>query len=174
MTPLRRLVLALVTGVLVLAACGSDSEVGKNELFEFDQDQAERLGATSSTDKAGTTTTAAASKVTTTTQASATTMQVTTTAPPEKQEVSVEVRICDDTQGCPNQFDPRIAIVGVGGKVRFKNTGTKTYSVQATNGAFSSPPIKPGAVWVYTATTRGQFDYADGSRPYAVGTIQVQ
>jgi plastocyanin len=167
-----RTLILVVAALVTFTACGGGDEVGDESLFEFDQDQAERLGGTSTTadpgDAVATTTTAAAQATTTTAP------QVTTTLPPEQQEVSVEVKICDDDQGCANQYDPRIADVPVGGKVRFVNRGTKTYAVESTSGAFASGPIAPGKVWVYTATQPGTFDYTGGAgRPYAVGTVRV-
>jgi plastocyanin len=163
-----------VTAIVGLTACGGGGDVGEESLFEFDQDQAERLGGSSTTDPAaqaaGQTTTTAAQQQTTTTAP-----RSTTTLPPERQAVSVEVRICDDDQGCANQYDPRIVDVPVGGKVRFVNAGTKPYAVESTSGAFApSGPIAPGKAWVHTATQPGSFDYSGGAgRPYAVGTIRV-
>jgi plastocyanin len=167
-----RALAAALTLLVGLTACGGGDEVGDEALFEFDQDQAERLGGTSTTagkDAAAQTTTTAVQQTTTTAR------QVATTLAPEKQAVSVEVKICDDDQGCANQYDPRIVDVPVGGKVRFVNAGSKPYAVESTSGAFQpSGPIAPGKAWVYSATQPGSFDYTGGAgRPYAVGTIRV-
>lgn len=159
--------------LLILAACGEDNSVGGGEVFEFDQQQAEALGGSTTTtsEVAGTvpdqtSTTLAASQSTTTVQ------QTTTTLPPEEQEVSVEVLIQEDATG--QAFSPRIVAIPVGGKVRFVNHTSMARSVVADNGAFHSGDIPPGGVWIFEATSPGQFNYTDGTRPYAVGTVDVQ
>lgn len=165
---LRTLALG-AAGVLFVAACGSDSSVGDESNLAFDQDNAPAFGAT--TTVATTSTTLVPTTVAPATTAPATTAAptTTTTLPPEQQEVSIEVKILDTSP----YFDPSVAAVPVGGKIRFLNTGTGTYSVLSDNGAFDSGPIAPGAVWIYDANTPGQFNYSDGGRPFAVGQFQV-
>jgi hypothetical protein len=41
-------------------------------------------------------------------------------------------------------------------------------------GVFDSGPIAPGATWDWVAQGAGDYNYSDGTRPYAVGTIQVR
>lgn len=170
MTRPLTLLLALA---LLLAACGEDNSVGGGEVFEFDQQQAEALGGSTTTTAAPentvpdqSTTTVAADQTTTTVQ------QTTTTLPPEEQQVSVEVLIQEDATG--QAFAPRIVAIPVGGKVRFVNTTSVARSVVADNGAFDSGNIAPGGVWIFEATSPGQYNYTDGTRPYAVGTVDVQ
>lgn len=173
MSPLRRsfaIALLPVLAVTVLAACGGKDKVGDDDLLAFDQEQANQLGASSTTETtaggaATTAPTATTAAPTQTTQAPATTL------PPEQQQVTVEVVIQDDAQGAP--FTPNVVRVAVGGKVRFLNKGTRAYSIVAQNGAFASPPIAPGSAWIYDATTPGDFNYSDDVRTYSQGTIQV-
>ena len=171
-TMIRRIIFLLALS-LAAAACGDDTSVGDDALFQFDQDQANALGGSTTvpvteapaTIPQETTTTVAATTETTA-------APVATTVPPEQQEVSIEIIVSDDGQG-NGPFDPRVAAIRVGGKVRFVNQGTVAHSVVADNGAFSSGEIAPGGVWIYTAEFPGQFNYSDGARPYAVGTIDV-
>lgn len=166
--PLRvlRPLVAVVLLPLAFAACGSSGKVGDKDLLAFDPEQAKDLGATTTTApvdpgaEAGNTTTTAAPM-----------QAASTTVPPQQQQVTVEVTIQDDEQGAP--FTPNVVRVAVKSKVRFVNKGTKTYSIVAQNGAFTSPPIAPGAAWIYEANTPGNFNYSDDVRTYAQGTIQV-
>lgn len=163
--------LLAVVALVALAACGGKDKVGDEDLLAFDQEQANQLGASSTTDTTvgGIATTVAPTDVTA--APTQTTSAPATTLPPEQQQVTVEVLIQDDEQGAP--FTPNVVRVAVGGKVRFLNKGTKTYSIVAQNGAFASPPIAPGAAWIYDATTPGNFNYSDDVRTYSQGTIQV-
>lgn len=169
-TPLRPIRLRGVAAVLllslVLAACSSSGKVGDEDLLAFDPEQAKDLGATTTT--AGADPGAQAESTTTTAPPAA---AANTTLPPQQQEVTVEVIIQDDEQGAP--FTPNVVRVAVKSKVRFLNKGTKTYSIVAQNGAFTSPPIAPGGAWIYEASTPGSFNYSDDVRTYAQGTIQV-
>lgn len=170
MTSLRRPIALAVVSLAALTACGGADKVGDDDLLAFDQEQANQLGASSTTDTTAGSTEAAAA--TDTTAAPAPTAPApTTTLPPEQQEVTVEVTIQDDEQGAP--FTPNVVRVAVGGKVRFVNKGAKTYSIVAQDGSFASPPIAPGAAWIYDATTPGSFNYSDDVRTYSQGTIQV-
>jgi len=163
---LRLLAVALAVASLV-AACGGDESVGDDDAFAFDQDQAEAFGASTTaptTSVPGGPTDTVVPGPTTSAPAAAT-----TTVPPAQQQVSVEVKILD---GSP-YFVENYVVIPVGGKIRFLNAGTATYSVVSDAGAFDSGPIAPGAVWIYDANTPGQFNYSDGSRPFAVGQFQV-
>lgn len=167
-TPLRRRgVAAVLLLSLVLAACSSSGKVGDEDLLAFDPEQAKDLGATTTT--AGADPGAQVEGTTTTAPPAAAANN--TTLPPQQQEVTVEVVIQDDEQGAP--FTPNVVRVAVKSKVRFLNKGTKTYSIVAQNGAFTSPPIAPGGAWIYEASTPGNFNYSDDVRTYAQGTIQV-
>lgn len=168
-----KLIALLLTTALAVAACGEDSSVGSDELLEGGATGETRLGETT------TTTTTTEAPVTAEPEAAAPTTAAPTTAPPETappttqavQQVSLEVAIQPDSAG--NHFEPRIGRVFAGSIVRFTNTDSVPRSVQADNGSFASGPIAPGATWDYTASTPGTFNYTDGTRPYALGTLEV-
>lgn len=171
---MNRILIALTSLALLLAACGEDNSVGNDATFEFDQQQAEALGGSTTTTAAPTEDTVPEATTTTVDGATNTTVaqqQATTTLPPEQQEVSIEVLIQEDSSG--QAFKERIVAVPVGGKVRFVNATSVPRSVVADNGAFDSGPIAPGAVWIWTANAPGTYNYTDGTRPYAVGTVDV-
>ena len=72
------------------------------------------------------------------------------------------------------QFAPKDATVKVGQTVKWVNQDTQARSVVSDDGrSFSSPAIAPGASWTYQANTPGTFAYHDGTRPYAVATLEV-
>ncbi len=165
MKPLLRTLALLLLAALVVASCGSDEKVGNDAALQFDQDDASAFGATTTT----TSTTVPAETATSVEATTTTVAQTTTTLPPEEQAVSIEVQILD---GSP-YFDPSVATVPVGATIRFRNAGTGTYSVVSDTGQFDSGPLAPGEVWIYQASTPGQFNYTDGGRPFAVGQFQV-
>lgn len=163
-TTLARLLVALLALTLVLGACGKEKSVGDESLLEGTDESGEgpRLGET-------TTTTAAPAGDTPTTAAPQATTAPPTTAPAAP---SVEVSIGSDTTA-GGQFQPRVAQVPSGAIVRFINNDTVARSVVADGGAFDSGPIAPGASWDWVAGGAGSYNYSDGTRPYAVGSIEV-
>ena len=162
---------ALLVG-LALAGCGSNNKVGDKSLVNFKDQTQQRLGGTSTT-VGGPATTAAGGGGhlgiggATTTAAP----RVATTQPPQQQQ-SFEIDINGDNAGT-TQFDPSAARVFAGTTVRFVNKDTVTRSVESDSGAFASGSIAPGASWSYKAGSAGQFNYHDGTRPYAVGSLEV-
>ena len=154
------LVLALV---LLAGACSSKKDVGSDSLLKgTDNKQGDtRLGET-------TTTTAPKGQPTTTAKPTA------TTAPPTTQAAApaVEVTINSDTTA-GGQFQPRVVQVPAGSIVRFINKDSAARSVVSDDGVFNSGDIAPGRTWDWTAGGAGTYNYSDGSRPYAVGTIDV-
>lgn len=170
MNRIVRSVALLPVLVLPLSACGGDESVGDESVLQFDQEDSAAFGATTTVPIS--TTTALPAPVQAEGEATTTTTvveQTTTTLPPEQQEVSIEIRVLDNSP----YFDPSRAAVPVGGKVRFVNAGTGTFSVVSDTGAFDSGPIAPGGVWIYDANTPGVYNYSDGSRPFAVGSFEV-
>lgn len=165
--------LSLIVVVLALAAavagCGKSNKVGDESLLNFKDQTNERLGST--------TTTAAPEETTTSTttggnkagigQTTTTAKQVTTTT----QVAAVEIVIKGDDS--PTQFNPGEASVYVNSYVRWVNQDTKERSVRADDRTFISPPIPPGGSWTWKATKTGRFNYVDGTRPYAVGVLEV-
>ncbi|MBV8690918.1 MAG: hypothetical protein JOY57_04610 [Actinobacteria bacterium] len=171
---MSRKVVVLVAVVLLAGlagACGGNNKVGSKSLVNFKDQAQQRLGATTTT-VATTATTAAGGgghlgigAVTTTTAAP----RATTTAPPAQ---AFEIEINGDNSGT-TQFDPPAARVYAGTTVKFTNKDTVARSVEADNGGFNSGPIAPNASWSYKTSAPGQFNYHDGTRPYAVGSLEV-
>jgi plastocyanin len=159
----RTLLVALLA-VAALGACSSDTKTGDQSSLAFDQEQAGKFGASTSTTEAGATeTTAAPTTAPPTTGAN-------TTLPPEQQQVTIDVSI----NGQSPYFDPSLVQVVAGSKVRFTNNDSQEHSVVSDVGAFDSGPIAPGKAWIFDATSAGRFNYSDGGRPFAVGAIEVQ
>ena len=158
---MKRIVI-LIAAIALLGACSSDSKVGDESSLQFDQEQADQFGATTSTTEAGVTETTAVEGV-------ATTAAPSTTLPVAEQEVTIDVSINDQSP----YYDPGLVQVRLGSKVRFTNNGATEHSVTSDTGAFDSGPIAPGAAWIFEATTAGKFNYSDSARPFAVGTIEV-
>jgi plastocyanin len=104
-----------------------------------------------------------------TTAAPVTTAKAVTTTTQRK---AFEITINNDKTG-DTQFVPNAARVYSGTIVRFKNVDSVPRSVVADNQAFNSGPIAPGGTWDYTAGTVGKFNFKDGTRPYAVGSLEV-
>ena len=178
------LLLALMA-VVTSAACGSDNKVGDKSLLDFKEQANNRLGETTTTTAAPTTTTAKGS-VTTTTKpgqkpgAAATTTTVkagtastattATTAPANLQTIREIFIQGDDAEVA---LEPQIQTAYTGSVIRWINKDTVPRSVRADSGQFASPSIAPGASWDYTATTVGNFAYADDTRPYVKGELRV-
>lgn len=173
---MKRFILLAVIAVLVtgLGACSDSSKVGEG----VDDSPLGKGGEPKSGAIRDTTTTAA--PVTTappTTKPPATTAKpVTTTAKPvattQAAQIALTIGIYSDTSG-KNQFEPRQAGVQRGSTVRWQNFDSTARSVEDSNGAFKSPLIPPGGTWDFKASTAGKFNYSDGTRPYAVGELNV-
>ncbi|HEX4904855.1 MAG TPA: hypothetical protein VFU93_05360 [Acidimicrobiales bacterium] len=159
-----RLLAALFALTLLASACGDEKSVGDESLLEGTDESGEgpRLGET-------TTTTAAPAGETPSTTAPQATTAPPTTAPAAP---SVEISIASDTTA-GGQFQPRVAQVPSGAIVRFINNDSVERSVVADGGAFDSGPIAPGGTWDWVAGGAGSYNYSDGTRPYAVGSIEV-
>ena len=178
--PRRRtaLVAVVVAAVATLVACGDSSKVGEGlEVKQGGEEATCRLGecttttSTTSTTIATTTTRPTAVPVTrqSTTTSPTAPPSTTTTAP---RQATFVIKIQSDTAS-GGQFLPRLATVRPGTIVRWTNTDSVARSVQADEGQFESPPIPPGGAYDYKADAAGSYNYHDGTRPYAVGTLQV-
>lgn len=159
----RGWVVAMTVLALVAVSCGGDTEVGEG--VEIVDGEGQGGGAIRDT-----TTTAPPTSTPETTEASVDTAPR-TTAPPTTQAPVNEILVQDDTQGA--QFEPRILQVPRGQVVRWRNVGTRTYSVVFDDGSFTTGDIPPGGSADWRADRVGTFDYHDGHRPYAVGRVQV-
>jgi plastocyanin len=173
---------------LAMSACAKQKSVGSDQLLNF-KDQAKsdcRLG----TCKDTTTTAAtaetsppqksgiqsAAATTTTTDKAKAAAQQQAQEQAQQQavQAATLTVAVNGDSSGGPSQFDPSQTRVYQGSFIKWVNKDSVPRSVESDDGTtFSSGPIGPGASWTYTAKTPGLFNYHDGTRPYAVATLEV-
>lgn len=178
---LRLLAASLV--VLLLGACGEDNKVGSDvDLGIKSQVEQQRLGARTTTTTAIATTVpppagkagvGEASTTTTTARPVATTAAPTTTTTAQPQErVALEIGVNGDNSGT-SQFDPSAARVYVGSLVKWTNNDSQPRSIEADGGEFSSGTLQPGQSFTFRAAAAGKFNYHDGTRPYAVASLEV-
>ncbi len=172
--PARRSVAVLFAISALLAACGEDNEVGDDALFDFDPEQAEALGGSTTVPTTApvegveqTTTTVAQQTTTTVAQ------QTTTTVAAAEREVSEEVLVRDDGQDGQGQFTPNVVQIRAGGTIRFKNIGTQARTVVFESLGVRVGPIAPGSVEIFKPEFIGDFNYVDDTRPYAGGKVIV-
>ena len=172
----RTVILFAILTLLFAGACSEDNEVGSG--VKVDKNAAgsnNRLGATTTTAAAPTTTAAATATTAAPTAPTAAPKSTTTTAAPTTtapKATAFEISINGDNSG-KKQFDPPQAGVRLGTVVRWVNTDSVDRVVQSEEAGFQSPPIPPGGSWEYKTDTKGTFNYQDGTRPYAVGVLQV-
>jgi plastocyanin len=178
----RTLTVIAVLAAVALAGCGKSNKVGDKSLLNF-QDQANaRLGERTSTTVGGPATTAPAGKAavggsTPTTQSAAqqqAAQQAQQQAQQQRQQAAtIEIAINGD--GAQTQFDPSAIRVPRGAYLKFINKDSVARSVLSDDGStFQSPSIAPGGTWTWQANTTGSFPFHDGTRPYAVGTVEVR
>ena len=165
---MKRLVFAIAVLGLLLAGCGEDNSVGGSDLLEgTDGAGGTRLGEETTTVPPPVT---EAPPVTEPSGPATTKPAPTTTAKPAAQGYPIKIQA--DQAG--TQFEPRVAQVFAGTPVTWTNHDSVPRSVEFADQSFTSGPIAPGASVTYTANRAGEFNYSDGTRPYAVGTLKVQ
>lgn len=163
---MKKLVVPAVMFALVLAGCSEGRRYGSGDITDFTTKPQGDL----------TPTTAAApptsvTPVTNTPGPSTTARPApTTTAKPQRQGYAIKIQA--DQAG--TQFEPRVAQVFVGTPITWTNTDSQPRSVEFSDQSFVSGPIAPGGSVTFTANRAGEFNYSDGTRPYAVGTLRVQ
>lgn len=166
---LRLLTAAIATLGLLLAGCSDGSSVGDKGLLEgTDGSGGTRLGETTTTATPETTAAPApppGGGATTTARPA----PATTARPPAQ---GYQIKIQSDQAG--TQFEPRVAQVFAGTPVTWTNTDSVPRSVEFADQSYLSGPIPPGGTATFTANRAGEFNYSDGTRPYAVGTLRVQ
>lgn len=175
MKSIRVSALVVVLVALVAAGCSSDNKVGEDvDLSIGKQVDQQRLGQATTTLAPPPTVAgaqpggpAAIGRATTTTKAPETT---TTT---QRKEQFFEIGIFGDNSGS-SQFNPSAVAVARGVNIRWTNRDTVARSVEAENGAFNSGMIPPGGTFIWKADKAGAFNYTDGTRPYAVGRLEVR
>lgn len=163
-------VAAAIAVVALVAACGESNEVGSGVDLNFEDQVNQSLDATTTTSPPTTVAgggqqQGAIGEATTTTKP-----PVATTAAPIQH---FEVAIRGDRAGT-SQFDPPVAVVKAGTLVRWTNTDSKPRSVVADGGQFDSGMLAPGATFVWKASGSGRINYSDGTRPYAVGAVEIR
>jgi len=167
---LRILLCTTAAVALLIAGCSEGSTVGDKGLLEgTDGSGGTRLGETTTTATPETTAPPApepGAGATTTAKPAA----ATTTAKPQAKGFPIKIQ--PDSAG--TQFEPRVAQVFAGTPVTWTNTDSVARSVEFSDQSYNSGPIPPGGSATFTANRAGEFNYSDGTRPYAVGTLKVQ
>lgn len=167
---IRRVIPVLVlTAVATMASACGDTHVGSSDLFKNISDKATPPPAVATATPTAPPTARPTAATRVTPPPVKATPKPTATPRPAPQ---FAIDIYGDNTGQP-QFNPSPVRVYVGTVVVFTNNDNVARSVVADGGAFNSGPIAPGKSWSYTASSAGTFDYHDGTRPYAVGTLQV-
>ena len=163
---MRRLTVHAVVALALLAgACGGSNEVGSDPLLNVkDKLPEKQLGERTTTTQA----------VTTTAQPASLGLKPSTTRPTATtiaRELVIKVNSDRDPAG---KFAPNTATVFTSYPVRFENTDTVARSVVFQGkDTRRSPLIAPGQSWTTTFAAAGSYNYQDGTRPYAVGSITV-
>ncbi|HUR48044.1 MAG TPA: cupredoxin domain-containing protein [Acidimicrobiales bacterium] len=163
---MKKLTTAAALLALLAAACGSETRYGPGGGFDNANGSEGAIRSSSTVPPETTAPPAAAPSNTPTTAKPATT----TTAKPAAQGYPIKIQA--DQAG--TQFEPRVAQVFAGTPVTWTNTDSVARSVEFSDQSFVSGPIAPGASVTFTANRAGEFNYSDGTRPYAVGTLRVQ
>jgi plastocyanin len=167
-----RLTSLLAVIALAIAACGSSNKVGSG-VKGLDLGDAAKRAAIEATSTTASPTTVANRGALGIGATSTTARPTTTSTPPTTQAIpTFDIAVYGDS-GSTSQFDPSQVRVFKGTVVRWTNKDKVARSVEADTGAFNSGPIQPGATFTYKAQTPGSFNYHDGTRPYAVGSIEV-
>ena len=163
---MKKLLVATAMLALVLAGCGDERGYGSGAIATF---ETKPQGDLTPTTAAPTSTTA--KPVTNASSPPATARPTpSTTARPETKGYPIKIQA--DQAG--TQFEPRVAQVFVGTPITWTNTDSQPRSVEFSDQSYVSGPIPPGGSVTFTANRAGEFNYSDGTRPYAVGTLRVQ
>ncbi|MGI8792054.1 MAG: cupredoxin domain-containing protein [Acidimicrobiales bacterium] len=156
------LALLMLTGV----ACGEKNEIGSGVVVDGDGGSGDGAIRDSTT----TTPTTAAPQETTVTTASKPPPTTKQTAPPTTQQsVALTIKIANRSQ-----YDPSVGGIRVGQLVEWVNNDSIARRIVASDGAFSSPPIAPGATFQWKANVAGEHNYSDPDVPFGVGKLVVQ
>ncbi len=150
--------------LLFATSCAEEHGVGDESLLDFQEREQQRLGQASPTPSPEPQEQAPPPK-----EKQGVGQQPAQQAQP--QQPAIEVAIQSDNSS--SAFDPSVVRVSKGGKVSWVNKDSVPRSVEAYSGAFKSGPIAPGESWTWTATVSGKHSYHDGTRPYAVASLEV-
>lgn len=162
-----RLVVPMLATLLALASCGSSTKVGDESQLNFKDQANSRLGERSPSPSLAAKTGAPPD------QKQAVGSPTPNAKPSQQatQQAAITVAINSDSAG--SAFDPSAVRVSKGSKVTWVNKDSVARSVEADDGHFNSGNLNPGASFTYVAGQLGKFNYHDGSRPYAIGSIEV-
>jgi plastocyanin len=153
-----RLGLVLLVLAFGVAACSSNEKVGTGLKTGVTGGSGQRLG----------------ERTTTTTPATTTTAKAVTTTRPRPTTTVAQAALEIHIKAQSPQFDPAVGAVRAGSVVRWINSDSQPRSVESDDpGVFTSPMIPPGGSWDFKTKSTGSFNYHDGTRPYAVGQLQV-
>jgi len=172
-----RILVGIVVAAILLAACSGSTTVGKNlQTQGFSGQTSGQLGdeTTTTTRVAAPPTTARATAVTQPHHAApspTTTPAAAPKATTPTQQVAIQIAINSDSASA--QFVPAVAKIYTGTCAQFTNDDSVPRSVVADDNTFASPLISPGQHWVLCLSTPGTHNYHDGTRPYAVGTLEA-
>jgi plastocyanin len=161
--------------LLGLAGCSSNNKVGSGVDLNVKNaaGQGAIRGSTTTAAPAATTVPAGSGALGKTTTTPAPTTAPPTTAPPTTvQQTALEIAVNGDSSGV-SQFDPSQARVYAGSIVKWTNKDSQPRSIEADQGEFASPKLNPGESFTYKANSAGKFNYHDGTRPYAVASLEV-
>lgn len=164
---MKKLVALASMLALALAGCGDRTDYGNQDLATFETKPQGDLGSTTTVEAAP-----AAADTDEGPAETTTTSRPTTTTTTRPQAKSYPIKIQADSAG--TQFEPRVAQVFVGTPVSWTNTDSVPRSVEFSDQSYVSGPIPPGGSVTFTPNRAGEFNYSDGTRPYAVGTLRVQ
>jgi plastocyanin len=165
----------LIAVLLATAACSNDSSVGDEKLKTFKEHGGQgRLGEQTASVRPATprpnpASTAARPRTAAPSSAPRKSAPARASASPQ---VSLTVVINSDTAG-RSQFDPSAARIYVRTCIAWRNADHVPRSVVADAGTFSSGNLAPGATWTFCPKSTGKFNYHDGTRPYAVASLEV-
>ena len=162
------LISAAAALALLLAGCGEGNQVGSDELRNFEEQEQGNLNTTTTPPPPAA---EPGTPPSTEPERATTTKPPATTKPTRPPAQAYEIKIQPDSAG--SHFEPRVAQVFVGTPVKWVNTDSQARSVEFADQSFSSGPIAPGGSVSFTPNRAGQFNYSDGTRPYAQGTLRV-
>lgn len=166
-----RLIAVIAVLVIVASGCAEKSKVGTGVDLDNATAEQRRLGertTTTAPPPTGNSQLAIGATTTTKPPSTSTTRRPATTTTVQ----TFDIAITGDQSG-KSQFEPAQVRVFAGTVVRWVNKDSQPRSVEADNGEFTSPMLPPGGSFTYTASKAGKFAYHDGTRPYAVGTLEV-
>lgn len=163
---MKKLMMTTAALALLLAGCTDKSGYGSKPLTDFKEKPQEGLGSTT------TEVAAPAAPPVTAPENQTTTTGPSTTTTTRSAAQGYQVKIQSDQSS--TAFEPRVAQVFAGTPVTWTNTDSVPRSVEFSDQSYLSGPIPPGGTATFTANRAGDFNYSDGTRPYAVGTLRVQ